>query len=110
MLLYTLINRVQEDFKPMNMLKAIKILVFIMTFLLLSGSIFLISSIAKRVKNSQKEPPAEINLQEPEGFRIKQIASNKKNLYILISNGENSDYIIIFDTEQGKKISNIKIN
>lgn len=94
----------------MNPLKFVKALVFILTLIIFGGSLILLGRIAKEVKKPKNQLPHEIILNEPEGSHIKQIATEDKKLYILMSDENNSDYIIVFDTEQGKKISNIKVD
>ncbi len=93
----------------MDKLKLVKTIVFILTFLLVFGSLMLIGTIFKKSK-TQPHLPEEINLQEPAGSRISNIQTKDNLLYLTISDGGLADRIIIFDTTTGQKISTIYLN
>ena len=90
-------------------LKILKATVFILTFLLIFGIIVLGMQLIKK-KQNKTNIPYQISLEEPSGTQIKQIISNDDIFYILLQGGNTSDRIIIFDTQNNKKISTITIN
>ncbi len=93
-------------------LKIIKYIVFLLTFLLVFGSLVLLGTIFKLVRNSGDEPamPEKIFLGEPEGSSIRSMIGSGDNLYFLIKDGGKSDRVIVFNPEKAQKISEIKLN
>ncbi len=93
----------------MDKLKLVKTIVFILTFLLVFGSLMLIGTLFKKTKTLPRLPK-EINLQEPVGSRISNLQTKENLLYLTISDGGLADRIIIFNTTTGQKISTIYLN
>ena len=93
----------------MNKLKLVKTIVFILTFLLVFGSLVLLGSLFKKT-HSAPSLPEEISLDEPSGSTLQKIQIRDKFLYISVSDGGKSDRIIIFDTETGHKVSTIRVD
>lgn len=93
----------------MDKLKLVKTIVFILTFLLVFGSLMLIGTIFKKTKTLPRLPE-EINLQEPAGSRISSLRTKDNLLYLTITDGGIADRIIIIDTASGQKISTIYLN
>ncbi len=91
----------------MDKLKLVKTIVFILTFLLVFGSLVLLGSL---FKGSRTRLPEEISLGEPAGSTLQKIEIRDNLLYIGISDGGKSDRIIIIDTASGRKISTIRID
>lgn len=94
----------------MDKLRLIKTIVFTLTFLLIFGSMIMLSSLYKKTRQTPTPLPTEINLSEPVGSSIKNIHNTGNNLYIIVEGGGQGDRIIIFDSQQGKKISKINLN
>lgn len=94
----------------MDKLKLIKTIVFILTFLLIFGSMIMLGSLYKRTRHVSEPIPSDINLSEPNGSSIKNIHKTGNNLYIIVEGGGQSDRVIIFDSQIGKKISKINLN
>ena len=95
----------------MEKLKFIKYVVFILTFLLVLGSLVLLGTIFKKVRSdAAKEIPTELSLQEPEGSSIEAVVSHGDNLYLLIKNGGKDDRVVIFNPQEVQKISEIILN
>ena len=93
----------------MDKLKLVKTIVFILTFLLVFGSLMLIGTIFKKTKTLSRLPK-EINLQEPAGSRISKLQTKDNLLYLTVTDGRTSDRIIIIDTTSGQQISTIHLN
>ena len=91
----------------MNRLLFVKFIVFLLTFLLFFGSLLLVGKI---YQNTKSHHVSEIHLQQPDGSSIKQISNDDKNLYILISGGQQPERIVIFNTDHGKITSNLFLN
>lgn len=91
----------------MNKLKLVKILVFILTFLLIFGSLIALTAV---FKHSRPIAMAEnIYLNEPAGSSIADFKEKNKNLYILIKDGGTDDRIIIIDKKSSKIVSKINL-
>lgn len=94
----------------MNKLKLVKTAVFLLTFLLVFGTLVVLSTLFQKTQKTQEELPSSISLNEPKGSVIQQIRQNDDTLYLLIQGGGLDDRIVIFDGKIGKKISTIQIN
>lgn len=94
----------------MNKLKLVKTAVFLLTFLLVFGTLLVLGTLFQKTHKTQEELPSSSNLNEPKGSTIQQIEQNQETLYLLIQGGGQDDRVIIFDSKLGKKITTIKIN
>ena len=106
---YQFIRKNARTYNRMGQLKIIKGIVFLFTFLLIFGLMALIGIFTLKIRNSGTAPLADINLREPQGSAVKQIASDGDLLHILVSGGGKPDRIIIFDLAKKQKLSNINI-
>lgn len=91
-------------------LKIIKTVVVIMTFILVFGSLLLLTSIYKKARKIPEQIPEVINLGEPKDSRINNILEYDGYLYITVKDGGEADRIIIFNPAKGEKISTIKLD
>lgn len=94
----------------MDKLKLIKTIVFVLTFLLVFGSLAFLGSLFKKVNSSPALIAEEINLNEPTGSTIQKTHTQDKILYITVKDGGLPDRIIMFDPLKGQKLSTIRIN
>lgn len=94
----------------MDKLKLVKTVVFVLTFLLVFGSLALLGTLFKKTRSSSAVIPEAIHLNEPAGSSVRSIKIKDNLLYITAGNGGVGDRIIILDTASGKKISTIHIN
>lgn len=95
----------------MDKLKIIKIVVFVMTFLLIFGTLYAFGLIYKQT--THKSSPAQatsINLNQTKGSYIAALSSNGNELYLLIKGGGLSDRIISFDTKNQSIVSTLTLN
>lgn len=92
----------------MDRLKLIKGIVFLLTFLLVFGSLLALGSLFRKTRSASL--PESINLDQPAGSSVEKMIANDGRLYILIKDGGQSDRIIIFDSREGRKISTLNIN
>lgn len=92
----------------MNKLRAIKLIVFIMTFLLVFGSLYALGLIYKKTTHSKEQ--TSINLNQPSGSNIYDYHVYNDNLYVLLKGKNISDRIVIIDTSTQQIISSIQIN
>ena len=93
----------------MNQLRVVKIIVFVLSFLLIFGTLLMVAALFS--KSARKTAlPSEISLNEPVGSSIVEILSNNKRLYILVKDGGLPDRIVIFDTKNGEVASKIRLN
>ena len=90
-------------------LKILKIIVFIMTFLIVFGLLFIIGQLAGGFKSSKSTIPPQITLPEAKDGRIKQINSTQNALYILVKD-TNKDKIFILNPQNYAIISTITTN
>ncbi|MBP3545889.1 MAG: hypothetical protein J6K16_02000 [Alphaproteobacteria bacterium] len=93
----------------MNRLKALKIIVFIFTFLLIFGTISLVGILFNRAQNSDKAISS-ANLGLSAEVKIKQITADNGLLYLLVSAPDKADEIIVFNPAKAKIVSNITLN
>ncbi|MFI3241806.1 MAG: DUF6476 family protein [Alphaproteobacteria bacterium] len=83
----------------MNKLKAIKIVVAILTFFLVFGVLCAIGIIVKKVKKPTNTAESlETFLNQPMGSTISSITHNQDYTYILIKNGGLEDRIVVLDS------------
>lgn len=94
----------------MDKLKLIKSAVFILTFLLVFGTLLFLGALYKKTRKNPVKIPAEISLNEPRGSIIQQIRQNNGTLYMLIQGGGLDDRIVIFDTDNARKVTTLKLN
>ena len=91
----------------MNRLWAIKIIVFIFTFLLIFGTLVLVGKI---YGNFTHRRISDIVLNQPTGSEIKNIVADNGELYVWVSGGGISDRIVVYDTSKHKVMLNIVLN
>ncbi len=94
----------------MNSLKIVKTIVFILTFFIFAGLITLSLLISKKLKKNEAPLASEINLFQEKNSKIKQISADGKFLYILIKNQDSGDKILLYDNDEGKVVSTIRVN
>ncbi len=92
----------------MNKLRLIKAVVFILTFLLVFGSLMVLTKLYHLSRKTPIELPTEISLQEKDGH-ISQILENNGQLQILVKDEKSGDKIILFDLNSGQKLSTITL-
>ncbi len=92
----------------MDKLRAIKILVFIFTFLLIFGTLCAFGMIYRRLQAPL--PTEDITLNQPLGSYISDYKISDDNIFILLKGGKQSDRIIIINRSTDGKIAEIKIN
>ena len=92
----------------MDKLKLIKGIVFVITFLLVFGSLLLLTVIYKKAQPQQTEY-TETSLSQPQGSRIENIVENDGNLAILVKGGNLADRIIIYNPKTMKKITTLNL-
>ncbi|MBQ8630159.1 MAG: hypothetical protein IJ479_00385 [Alphaproteobacteria bacterium] len=94
----------------MDKLKLVKTIVFLLTFLLVFGTLLLIGSIVKKTRPADAALPQQLGLKQPSGSRIAEIRPQDGLLYLLVKDGGLSDRIIILDASSGKILSTISVN
>ncbi len=92
----------------MDKLKAIKILVFIFTFLLIFGTLCAFGIIYRRLQAPQSA--RDITLDQPTGSYISDYKISDDSIFILLKGGKQSDRIIIINRSTNSKIAEIKTN
>lgn len=94
----------------MDKLKLVKSAVFILTFMLVFGTLLFLGALFKKTHKTSAEIPSRISLNQPRGSIIQQISQNDGTLYMLIQGGGEDDRIIIFDTNTVKKVTTLTLN
>lgn len=92
----------------MDKLKIVKLIVFLLTFLLIFGIIVAGGTIYKKV--SRKKPEANISLNQPKGSYIADYKINEDLVYILIKGGKNEDRILIVSQSSPDKQTTITLS
>lgn len=93
----------------MDKLKFIKTIVFIITFLLVLGSISLLGIVYKKITQQNTVKETKLNLEQEIGSEISSFAVEDGNIYLLIRNGSQSDKIMIIH-DQAKTLEEIRLN
>lgn len=96
----------------MNKLKAIKILVAIMTFLLILGVTAVAILLHKRIKQDKQvlKTSVSLNLQQPYGTHIEQMLSKNDHLHILVKAGGRPDRILVLSPDNQQILQEITLN
>jgi len=92
----------------MDKLKIIKTIVVLITFLLVFGSLLLLTVIYRKAQPKQ-EIYQETNLNQPIGSTIESMLNIDDNLVILVKGGGQSDRIVIYNPQTMKKISTLHL-
>ncbi len=92
----------------MDKLKLIKGIVFVLTFLLIFGSLTILGHIFRQTRS--KPLPAEVSLQQPAGSSIEKIIANDGQLYILVRGGGLSDRVLIFNTQGKQPLTTLQLD
>ncbi|MBR1605844.1 MAG: hypothetical protein IJ660_07055 [Alphaproteobacteria bacterium] len=92
----------------MDKLKLIKSIVVIITFLLVFGSLLLLTVIYKKAQPKQ-DIYQEKNLAQPIGSSISSVTTVGNNLAILIKDGGEADRIVIYNPQTLQKVSTIHL-
>ena len=92
----------------MDKLKLIKSIVVIITFLLVFGSLLLLTVIYKKARPKQ-DIYQEKNLAQPIGSSISSVTTVGNNLAILIKDGGEADRIVIYNPQTLQKVSTIHL-
>lgn len=80
----------------MNKLKLAKTVVFILTFLLVFGSMLLLTQLYSRTRKIENAGPSvPINLNQPAGSRISQMLEKNGTIYLLVTDGGLPDRILV---------------
>lgn len=94
----------------MDKLKLVKITVFILTFMLIFGTLCILGLFFKKTHNSASDIPTQISLKQPLGSYIKELHIDNNKLYILTVGGGQEDRVIIYDIQKNQPITTIKTN
>jgi len=86
----------------MDKLKLVKTIVFIITFLLVFGSVLLLGALYQKLHRPAAESGEILSLGEPDGSTIKQMELQNDTLYLLVKDGGLPDRIIIYNKTAGQ--------
>ncbi len=90
----------------MDKLKFIKMIVFLLTFFLLFGTIAAGMLVYK--KTTHTSLISDISLNQPSGSKIDQFSIREDQAFLLIKGGQQADRIIIINLKNGKTAATIK--
>jgi len=94
----------------MDKLKIVKSIVFILTFLLIFGTLLLLGQIYKKTRPQASATANSFSLEQPAGSSIADYKTDNGKILILVKNGGQSDRIIIFNPETGSNETIIHLN
>ncbi len=94
----------------MDKLKLVKTTVFILTFLLIFGTLCILGLFYQKTHGRNTETPQQISLKQPIGSYVKEMRADNGKLYILTVGGGQEDRIIIFDAASGRVEATASIN
>lgn len=92
----------------MDKLKFIKLIVFILTFLLVFGILVAAASIYK--KATRNKTLSDISLMQPVGSYIADYRVDNDNIYILVKGGKTADRIVIINQASQTVATTVKTN
>lgn len=93
----------------MKQLRLIKTIVFIFTFLLIFGTLIMLSKLYQQAVSKNEIAASKVRLALPDKASVKQISADNGLLYILTKKQKHS-HIIIYNPEKEKIISTIILN
>lgn len=94
----------------MDKLKLIKVIVFILTFLLVFCTLYILGVFFQKTHQTSSEASAPISLKQPMGSYIKEIRADNGLLYILTVGGGQEDRIIIYNPQKQELQTTLKMN
>ncbi len=94
----------------MDKLKIVKVIVALLTFLIIFGTLLLLTVIYQKTRKSPVTAAAEINLSQPEGSTISDFKTDDQNIYFLLKNGGRSDRLVIYNRSSGAISASIQLN
>ncbi len=84
----------------MDKLKLIKLIVVVLTFLLVFGTLAALGTVYRKVSSSGNIAVFNLNLHQPDGSSIEDFKLQDQKLYLLIKYGGQPDRIIIIDSAE----------
>lgn len=94
----------------MDKLKLVKTAVFILTFLLVLGTLLLLTKIVQDTRNANKPMPVATSLNQPYGSEIAQMIEKNGTLYLLVKDGGLPDRILVVTPNNLNSISTINLH
>lgn len=94
----------------MDKLKIVKIIVALLTFLIIFGTLLLMTVIYQKTRKPPVLAAAKINLSQPEGTTISDFKTDDQNIYFLLKNGGHTDRLVIYDRSSGTVSATVQIN
>lgn len=94
----------------MDKLKIVKITVALMTFLLILGTLLLLTVIYQKTRKPVVSVPAEVTLNQPEGTTVAEFKIEGDSVFLLLKNGGASDRLLIYNRNTGAPAQIIRLN
>ena len=94
----------------MDKLKFVKFIVFLITFLLVFGTLALLGLIYRQSQTKIPETPHISSLGQPSGSEISGYQISNGNLYILVKHGGLPDRIIIYNPQAAAQIAAVSLS
>ncbi len=94
----------------MDKLKIVKIVVALLTFLLVFGTLLLITVIYQKTHQSPAPTATGLTLGQPKGTTIGDFKTDDRNIYFLLKNGGLPDRLLIYDRSSGTVSATIQLN
>lgn len=94
----------------MDKLKIVKIVVGLLTFLIIFGTLLLMGMIYQKTRTPRNLPQASVNLNQPQGTSIEDFKTGTNQIYLLLKGGGIPDRIAIYDLSASKISAVIHVN
>lgn len=94
----------------MDKLKLVKTVVFVITFLLVFGSLTLLGLLYQKSHRRPLTTSITSNFNQPAGSTIDSFKIDGNEVYLLIKNGGQSDRLIIYNRETDTAVATLKLN
>lgn len=93
----------------MDKLKLIKTIVFVLTFLLVFGTLALLGSVYKRTHREIPNTAIITSLEQPQGSEITEFKVDNQKIYVLVKKGGLADRIVVYDHQNHRLINHINL-
>lgn len=94
----------------MDKLKLIKTIVALLTFLLIFGTMLLLTAIYKKTRSPRSGEETVINLHQPHGSSVENLKADGDRLFLLVKDGGAADRILIYNLDNRSLETTLKLN
>lgn len=94
----------------MDKLKLVKTIVALLTFLLIFGTLLLLTAVYKKTRTPRVGKETVISLHQPQGSSVESFKTDGNRLFLLIKDGGAADRVLIYDLDNRFLETTLKLN